>query len=170
MPHPPDCVSSTLREGDFLCRRGIKERGRGDTKGRRGFPQKNWHGCCAFCTKNMPIDSRKKIRKKIRVFFKKDLPNARSCDKISLGCKRLVRYKSCRPAICVDAGGCRPAIVETGYFRGVCPILEPGEKITDSDGIRSHGGARPCGREEPMFGFDLLIYFRENCRAVHRFF
>ena len=26
-----------------------------------------------------------------------------------------------------------------GFFRGVCPILEPGEKITDSDGIRSLG-------------------------------
>ena len=61
------------------------------------------------------------------------------CDKISLGCKRLVRYKSCRPAICVDAGGCHPAIAAMGYFRGVCPILEPGEKITDSDGIRSLG-------------------------------
>ena len=53
--------------------------------------------------------------------------------------KRQVRYKSCRPAICVDAGGCRPAIAEAGYFRGVCPILEPGEKITDSDGICSSG-------------------------------
>ena len=28
-----------------------------------------------------------------------------------------------------------------GYFRGVCPILEPGERITDSDGIRSPGRA-----------------------------
>ncbi len=70
---------------------------------------------------------------------KKHLPNRRRCDKISLGCKRLVRYKSCRPAICVDAGGCHPAIAAMGYFRGVCPILEPGEKITDSDGIRSLG-------------------------------
>ena len=34
--------------------------------------------------------------------LKKHLPNARRCDRISLGCKRLVRYKSCRPAICVD--------------------------------------------------------------------
>ena len=169
MPHPPDCESSTLREG-VLHFEGINGQGRGDTKPRQVFPPEKRNVDCAFCTKNIPNDSRKKIRKKIRVFFKKDLPNARSCDKISLGCKRLVRYKSCRPAICVDAGGCRPAIVETGYFRGVCPILEPGEKITDSDGICFHGGARLCGREKPMFGFDLLIYFRENCRAVHRFF
>ena len=125
--------------GCFCVRRGIKGQGRGNAKDRRGFPQKKRHGHCAFCTKNIPIDRRKKIRKKIRVFFKKDLPNARSCDKISLGCKRLVRYKSCRPAICVDAGGCHPAIAAMGYFRGVCPILEPGERITDSDGIRSTG-------------------------------
>ena len=37
--------------------------------------------------------------------------------------------------------GCHPAIAEMGYFRGVCPILEPGERITDSDGIRSPGRA-----------------------------
>ena len=87
----------------------------------------------------MPKDRAEKIKKKIAIFLKKDLPNARGCDKISLGCKRLVRYKSCRPAICVDAGGCHPTIVVMGYFRGVCPILEPGEKITDSDGICSLG-------------------------------
>ena len=139
MPHPSDCAGRPLRKGVFLFYKGIKEPESGHPRPRWGFPPKTRRGHCAFCTKNMPIDRRKKIRKKIRVFFKKDLPNARSCDKISLGCKRLVRYKSCRPAICVDAGGCRPAIVETGYFRGVCPILEPGEKITDSDGIRSTG-------------------------------
>ena len=31
------------------------------------------------------------------------------------------------------------AALEAGNFRGVCPILEPGERITDSDGIRSLG-------------------------------
>ena len=68
-----------------------------------------------------------------------------------------MRYKSCRPAICVDAGGCHPAIAAMGYFRGVCPILEPGEKITDSDGIRSPAGRLlSCETAEPMFGFDLL--------------
>ena len=91
----------------------------------------------------MPGHKKKKIKKKKRIFSeksqKKHLPNARRCDKISLGCKRLVRYKSCRPAICVDAGGCHPAIAAMGYFRGVCPILEPGERITDSDGICSFG-------------------------------
>ena len=85
-------------------------------------------------------NKKEKIKKKNTIFLKKHLPNARRCDKISLGCKGLVRYKSCRPAICVDAGGCHPAIAEMGYFRGVCPILEPGERITDSDGIRSLGG------------------------------
>ena len=93
----------------------------------------------AKCTKNAPKDRAEKIKKKNTIFLKKHLPNARRCDKISLGCKGLVRYKSCRPAICVDAGGCHPAIVVMGYFRGVCPILEPGERITDSDGIRSLG-------------------------------
>ena len=171
MPHPPDCESSTLREG-VLHFKGINRQGRGDTEGQWGFPPEKRDMNCAFCTKNIPIDGRKKIRKKIRVFFKKDLPNARSCDKISLGCKRLVRYKSCRPAICVDAGGCRPAIVETGYFRGVCPILEPGEKITDSDGIRSTGRETASLRNGRNQCSDLICYrcFRENCQAVHRFF
>lgn len=73
------------------------------------------------------------------------------------------------PTICVDAGGCHPAIAVMGYFCGVCPILEPGEKITDSDGICSTGGDHSAKRLEPMFGFDLLICFRENCHAVHRF-
>ena len=100
--------------------------------------KKRWD--CASCTENTAIDKTEKIKKKNRNFLqKKHLPNRRRCDKISLGCKRLVRYKSCRPAICVDAGGCHPAIAAMGYFRGVCPILEPGEKITDSDGIRSLG-------------------------------
>ena len=31
---------------------------------------------------------------------------------------------------------------------------------------RSYSSAK---RAEPMFGFDLLICFRENCHAVHRF-
>ena len=87
---------------------------------------------CASCTENVLTDWTEKIKRKIRFFFKKDLPNARRCDKISLGCKGLVRYKSCRPAICVDAGGCHPAIAAMGYFRGVCPILEPGERITET--------------------------------------
>ena len=90
--------------------------------------------------KMRPFDKTEKIKKKIRSFLLKNTCQiARRCDRISLGCKRLVRYKSCRPAICVDAGGCHPAIAAMGYFRGVCPILEPGEKITDSDGIRSLG-------------------------------
>ena len=95
---------------------------------------------CASCTEKTQFHKTEKIKKKNTIFLKKHLPNARRCDKISLGCKGLVRYKSCRPAICVDAGGCHPAIAVMGYFRGVCPILEPGEKITDSDGIRSLGG------------------------------
>ena len=106
----------------------------------REFSTPKRRTCCAKCTKNAPKDRAEKIKKKNTIFLKKHLPNARRCDKISLGCKGLVRYKSCRPAICVDAGGCHPAIVAMGYFRGVCPILEPGEKITDSDGIRSLGG------------------------------
>ena len=118
---------------------GIKPPLAAQTKSQWGFPPKKRPDPCANCTENAPKDWKKKIKKKIRIFCKKGLPNTRRCDKISLGCKRLVRYKSCRPAICVDAGGCRPAIVVTGYFRGVCPILEPGEKITDSDGIRSLG-------------------------------
>ena len=108
---------------------------------RRGFPRKKLPPDCAFCTENLPGDETEQIKKKICVFSKKHLPNARRCDRISLGCKGLVRYKSCRPAICVDAGGCHPAIAAMGYFRGVCPILEPGERITDSDGIRSPGRA-----------------------------
>ena len=118
---------------------GIKRTPPGQLKARRGFPHPKGTCRCANCTENAPKDWKKKRKKKIRIFCKKHLPNPRRCDKISLGCKRLVRYKSCRPAICVDAGGCRPAIAVAGYFRGVCPILEPGEKITDSDGIRSLG-------------------------------
>jgi hypothetical protein len=30
--------------------------------------------------------------------------------------------------------------IHDGFFRGVCPILEPGEKITDSKGICSPQG------------------------------
>ena len=118
---------------------GINLRRNGHSKAQRGFPQKKLPEHCAFCTENIRGDETDGIKKKICDFSKKHLPNARRCDRISLGCKGLVRYKSCRPAICVDAGGCHPAIAEMGYFRGVCPILEPGERITDSDGIRSLG-------------------------------
>mgnify|MGYP007025048170 CR=1 FL=1 len=127
------------RRAAFFYIKGIKQRQKSHPKSRRGFPLKNGSGNCAFCTENVPKHRAEKIKKKIRIFLKKHLPIARRCDKISLGCKRLVRYKSCRPAICVDAGGCHPAIAAMGYFRGVCPILEPGERITDSDGIRSFG-------------------------------
>ena len=123
----------------FCCITGIRPGLRGHSKSQRGFPRKKLPPDCAFCTENRPEEKTEQIKKKICVFSKKHLPNARRCDRISLGCKRLVRYKSCRPAICVDAGGCHPAIAAMGYFRGVCPILEPGERITDSDGIRSLG-------------------------------
>ena len=32
-------------------------------------------------------------------------------------------------------------IADAGYFRGVCPIYEPGERITDSEGICPRGTA-----------------------------
>ena len=131
----------------FLCYIGINQRFPGQIKGQRGFPQQRLPKDCAFCTENAPGDETDGIKKKICVFAKKHLPNARRCDRISLGCKGLVRYKSCRPAICVDAGGCHPAIAEMGYFRGVCPILEPGERITDSDGICSTGRDKLCETE-----------------------
>ena len=127
--------------GEYFIYNRYKARPPGAYWCRRGFPQKKLPPDCAFCTENLPGDETEQIKKKICVFSKKHLPNARRCDRISLGCKGLVRYKSCRPAICVDAGGCHPAIAEMGYFRGVCPILEPGERITDSDGIRSLGRA-----------------------------
>ena len=127
------------RGGPFLLYNRYKARPPGAYWCRQGFPRKKLPPDCAFCTENRPEEKTEQIKKKICVFSKKHLPNARRCDRISLGCKGLVRYKSCRPAICVDAGGCHPAIAEMGYFRGVCPILEPGERITDSDGIRSLG-------------------------------
>ena len=132
---------------------------------RRGFPQQKLPPDCAFCTENIPGDETEQIKKKICVFSKKHLPNARRCDRISLGCKGLVRYKSCRPAICVDAGGCHPAIAEMGYFRGVCPILEPGERITETKGY-----VRACIlRGGPMFTLLCNDSFRENCaNTVHR--
>ena len=137
------CTAAFLREAVDKKRKGDGIRGTvsGHPKGQRGFPQKKLPLDCAFCTENWPEEKTEEIKNKICVFSKKHLPNARRCDRISLGCKGLVRYKSCRPAICVDAGGCHPAIAEMGYFRGVCPILEPGERITDSDGIRSLGRA-----------------------------
>ena len=151
------CSPLPSAEDGFFIWKGIKQAGQSHPKTRRGFPLKKNGGDCAFCTENASKHRAEKIKKKIRVFLKKHLPIARRCDKISLGCKGLVRYKSCRPAICVDAGGCHPAIAVMGYFRGVCPILEPGEKITDSDGIRSPAGKLlSCETAEPMFGFDLL--------------
>ena len=136
------CTAAFLQEAVDKKRKGDGIRGTvsGHPKGQWGFPQKKLPLDCAFCTENRPEEKTEEIKNKICVFSKKHLPNARRCDRISLGCKGLVRYKSCRPAICVDAGGCHPAIAEMGYFRGVCPILEPGERITDSDGIRSLGG------------------------------
>ena len=156
----------SLRQGGFFS---IKRPENGHSIPERGFPRKKLPPDCAFCTENIPGDETEQIKKENLRSKKHFSQMQRRCDRISLGCKGLVRYKSCRPAICVDAGGCHPAIAEMGYFRGVCPILEPGERITDSDGIRSSAG-RPAKRAEPMFGFDLLIDFRENCRAVHRFF
>lgn len=155
----------TTRGGPFLLYNRYKARPPGAYWCRRGFPRKKLPPDCAFCTENIPGDETEQIKKKICVFSKKHLPNARRCDRISLGCKRLVRYKSCRPAICVDAGGCHPAIAEMGYFRGVCPILEPGERITETKGYVRHCILR-CG---PMFTLLCDDSFRENCaNTVHR--
>ena len=42
------------------------------------------------------------------------------------------------------------------YFRGVCPILEPGERITDSDGIRALGEPINCSTQFRVF-LDLAL-------------
>ena len=65
-----------------------------------------------------------------------------------------MRYKSCRPAICVDAGGCHPAIAAMGYFRGVCPILEPGERITNAKGY-----VRRCILRHGPISIVFAMYF-----------
>ena len=49
------------------------------------------------------------------LFYKKPLHNSGGCAIIYLGCERLVRIHVVQAAICVDAGGCRPAIVESGF-------------------------------------------------------
>ena len=52
-----------------------------------------------------------------------------------------------------------------GFFRGVCPILEPGERITETKGY-----VRCCIlRRGPMFTLLCNDSFRENCvNTVHR--
>ena len=68
---------------------------------------------------------------------------------------------SVQAAICVDAGGCCRA--QTGrFFRGVCPILEPGERITDSKGIRSVQG-KLLAAHRTNVQFNLLEGSGLNC-------
>lgn len=62
---------------------------------------------------------------------------------IILGCERLVQMNASnlrKPRYAMMREVAAIAIVIDGFFRGVCPILEPGEKITDSDGICSRSG------------------------------
>ncbi len=101
-------------------------------------------------------------------FYKmpKHLQHRETCAIIHLGCGRLVQNKqAAQAAICVD--GEVAAVKPKGWrvFRGVCPILEPGERITETKGY-----VRACIlRGGPMFTLLCNDSFRENCaNTVHR--
>ena len=147
--------------------------------GRRLCAQKRRQGS-AYFPADGPYCSRpaklcrgaRKFQKFFVLFCKKHLQHPELCDTILLGCKRLVRYKSCKPRYALMREvAARPGQTGCdGFFRGVCPILEPGERITDSKGIRSVRrrvtplrGPNQCPTQFAPCCSGL------NCQAVHRF-
>ena len=97
---------------------------------------------------------------------KKHLQHRETCAIIHLGCGRLVQNKQAaqaRYALMREVAAVKPKA--GGFFRGVCPILEPGERITETKGYVRHCILR-CG---PMFTLLCDDSFRENCaNTVHR--
>ena len=87
----------------------------------------------------------------------------------------VIKYLSAAKGLCdTSRAGQRYALMREvaaapigadGFFRGVCPILEPGERITETKGYVRHCILR-CG---PMFTLLCDDSFRENCaNTVHR--
>lgn len=89
---------------------------------------------------------------------------------IILGCERLVQMNASnlrKPRYAMMREVAAIAIVIDGFFRGVCPILEPGETITSTMG---YVPGLLCLPVRPISRYIVMDCPGRTACAVHRLF